>query len=104
MAGIPSVDTCFILTALQNGNRYFLHKTGREGSGPWRVTRLWEYAQKLPTLTRAKQILMSAQITKLSKFYDIKLRVLEVEATYKTKKVWPLSPLEALARVAPEYK
>ena len=102
MSTIPGEATFFVIAAFNDETaleRQWVRKSGRDGRGIWKLTPHWDYAERMESFARAKQALKSANLTRM-KSNGYTLRVIEVIASYQTRKVWPLAPLEALAQVA----
>lgn len=100
MNTIPGEATFFVIAAfISESKRSWVRKSGRDGRGVWKLTPYWDYAERMPSFARAKQALKSANLTRM-KSNGLTLRIIEVKASYQTRKVWPLAPLEALAQVA----
>lgn len=77
----------------------WIRKSGRDGRGVWKRTSSFDYVEKMPTLARSKQALKSVGLKQM-KNEGFALQILKVEASYQIQKIWPLSPLEALAQAA----
>lgn len=98
---IPHKDTYFIVAGKSQHyhNWVYLRKSGRDGNGVWKITTLYEYAERLETLARAKTALKSKGVVRL-KGRGYQFEVYEDRSSATVGKVWPLSPLEQLAKTA----
>ena len=74
-------------------------KSSQEGRGIWDIAYDWRYAEQFFSKTRAKNVLKSVGAKRM-KGKGYRFIVLEMTASYETRKVWPIAPLEELAQQA----
>ena len=96
----PATTDYLVIAADKKGMRQrFLRKSGRYGGGTWQTTSDYLSAEPMRDLSRAKTVLKSKGASKIE-ISGWRLKVIRVKATFQTEKVWPLSPLEHLAKAA----